>query len=132
MAKTVNLVMLLGHLGSDASCAKVNDATVAEFRLATEYSSRQADGSYKRGVNWHTVKVWNAENIQGYLKKGTKVHVQGSLRERSWEKDGDTRYATEVVASARGVTLLGSPRPAQDSAGRVSPAPDPDDDGPGF
>ena len=57
MAKTVNLVVLMGNLGNDASSAEVNGGTVAEFRMATEHSSRQADRSYKRGVNWHTDKV---------------------------------------------------------------------------
>ena len=122
MSKTVNMVLLLGNLGSDASSAEVNGATVAEFRLATEHSSRQADGSYKRGVNWHTVKVWNAEKVTRYLRKGTKVHVHGSLRERSWEKDGETRYVTEVVASARGLTLLGSAPDAQDQGREEPPA----------
>ena len=120
MAKTVNLVVLMGNLGANASSAEVNGDTVAEFRMATEHSSRQQDGSYKRAVNWHTVKVWGAKNVGKYLTKGTKVHVQGALGERAWEKDGETRYATEVAATARGLTLLGGP-------GRADPD---DDDGP--
>jgi single-stranded DNA-binding protein len=68
--------VLRGNPGHDASSAPVNGDAIVDFRMAMEHSSRPADGSYMRAVNGHTVKVWNAESRNQFLKKGTKVHVQ--------------------------------------------------------
>ena len=67
MSKTVDLVVLMGNLGNDASSATVNDGTVAAFRMATEHPWRQADGTHKGGVNWRAVNVWNSEDVYRFV-----------------------------------------------------------------
>ena len=97
MAASVNVVYLLGHLGRDPELRYSQAGNpVTRFSLATNEYSKEGDR-----VEWHSVVVFGqaAENCCRYLHKGSCVHVEGSLRTRSWEtQSGEKRYTTEIIA----------------------------------
>ena len=98
----VNKVILVGRLGKDPEVRNLdNGATVANFTVATSESYKdKTTGEKKEITEWHNVVLWRglAEVAQKYLHKGDMVYVEGKLRTRSWEKEGVTRYTTEVIA----------------------------------
>ena len=98
----VNKVILVGRLGKDPDVRNLeNGATVANFTLATSESYKdRTTGEKKEVTEWHNIVLWRglAEISQKYLHKGDMVYIEGKLRTRSWEKEGVTRYTTEVVA----------------------------------
>ncbi len=105
----VNKVILVGRLGKDPEVRHLeNGATVANFSIATSetYKDRQT-GEKREQTEWHNVVLWRglAEVAEKYVKKGDMIYVEGKLRTRSWEKDGVTRYTTEVVGD--NMTMLG-------------------------
>lgn len=105
----VNKVILVGRLGKDPEVRHLeNGATVANFSMATSetYKDRQT-GERREQTEWHNVVLWRglAEVVEKYVKKGDMIYVEGKLRTRSWEKDGVTRYTTEVVGD--NMTMLG-------------------------
>lgn len=111
----VNKVILVGRLGKDPEVRHLeNGATVANFSLATSetYKDRQT-GERREQTEWHNVVLWRglAEVVEKYVKKGDMIYVEGKLRTRSWEKDGVTRYTTEVVGD--NMTMLGGGGSAQ-------------------
>ena len=112
MAKgTLNKVMLIGRLGADPEMRFSGDgAAIANFSLATNESWKRADGEAQEKTDWHRVVVFGAlaeKVVQPYLKKGGLVYIEGRLQTRSWEdKDGNTRYTTEVVCNS--LEMLGS------------------------
>ena len=107
-SRSVNKVILLGHLGKDAE-TKFTPSGVAKssFSVATNRRWKdQQSGEWKEITDWHNVVLWRAENLANYLTKGKQVYVEGRLESRSWEdKDGQKKYITEVVADD--VLLLG-------------------------
>lgn len=132
----VNKVILIGNLGADPEIRHLqNGAAVANFRLATSetYKDRQT-GEKREQTEWHNVVAWRglAEITERYLRKGSKVYVEGKLRTRQWQdKDGNNRYTTEVVADE--MTMLDRPagdrqeasamdRPQQEPAMSKAPA----------
>jgi single-strand DNA-binding protein len=99
---TVNHIELIGHLGAEPEMRYTgNGAAVANFRVATN-RVWNADGEQRKETEWTPVVVWNklAETCNQYLRKGSRVRVEGYLRTRSYEKDGVTHYRTEVVAES--------------------------------
>lgn len=98
----VNKVILVGRLGKDPEVRNLeNGTTVANFTLATSESYKdRTTGEKKEITEWHNIVVWRAlaEITQKYLHKGDMVYIEGKLKTRSWEKEGVTRYTTEVVA----------------------------------
>lgn len=122
----VNKVILVGRLGKDPEVRNLdNGATVANFSVATSESYKdRTTGEKKEITEWHNVVLWRglAEIAQRYLHKGDMIYVEGKLRTRSWEKDGVTRYTTEVVGD--NMTMLssrsggGSPSAEMSSAGQ--------------
>ncbi len=105
----VNKVILVGRLGRDPEVRHLeNGATVANFSLATSETYKdRTTGERKEQTEWHNVVLWRglAEVVEKYVKKGDMIYVEGKLRTRSWEKDGVTRYTTEVVGD--NMTMLG-------------------------
>jgi len=99
---TVNKVILLGRLGQDPELRYTpGGAAVTTCSLATNEVWKDQDGNKKEKTDWHRVVLWRkqAELAGEYLKKGSKVYVEGKLQTRSWDdKDGNKRYMTEVVA----------------------------------
>src|SRR5487761_1831476 len=103
MAGSVNKVILIGNLGRDPEIRSTNDGTrVANMSVATSESWRdKATGERKERTEWHRVVVFNdrlVEIIEKYLKKGSKVYLEGALQTRKWtDQSGQEKYTTEVV-----------------------------------
>lgn len=102
MAGSVNKVILVGNLGDDPEVRFIpNGTAVANFSVATSEQWDDKEGQRQEKTEWHRIVVWAklAELCGEYLGKGKKVYVEGRLQTRKWDdKDGNTRYSTEVVA----------------------------------
>jgi len=112
MNGSVNKVILIGNLGKDPEIKRLeNGAVIASFSLATSEIFTDKNSGEKREVtDWHDIVLWRglAEVAEKYIRKGTKVYVEGKLKKRSWQdKDGNNRYATEVVGDE--LTILTRP-----------------------
>jgi single-strand DNA-binding protein len=120
----VNKVILIGRLGKDPDVRNLeNGTTVANFTMATSESYKdRTTGEKKEITEWHNVVVWRglAEITQKYLHKGDMVYIEGKLRTRSWEKEGVTRYTTEVVAD--NMTMLSTKGGSSGSGSTYAPA----------
>ena len=120
MAGSVNKVILVGNLGRDPEIRSTQDGMrIANLALATSESWRdRVSGERKERTEWHRVVIFNerlAEVAEKYLKKGSKVYVEGALQTRKWtDNSGQERYTTEVVLQRfRGeLTMLDSARGA--------------------
>ena len=104
MARGLNKVMLIGNLGADPEVRyTAGGAAIANIRLATAESWRDKEsGDMQERTEWHRVAFFGrlAEIAAEYLKKGSQVYVEGSIRTRKWnDKDGTERYSTEIVAN---------------------------------
>ena len=97
----INKVILVGNLGQDPEVRfTAGGAAVTTLSLATSESWKDKEsGQDQEKTEWHRVVLWNrlAENAGEYLKKGSKVYIEGQLQTRKWEQDGQTRYTTEVI-----------------------------------
>lgn len=111
MAGSVNKVILIGHLGRDPEVRSFqNGGQVCNFSLATSESWKAKDtGERKESTQWHNIVVKNENLIavaERFLKKGSKVYLEGKLETRKYtDKDGAEKYTTEVVLSPFGGTL---------------------------
>ena len=95
-------IIIVGNLGNDPEMRYTPDGTpVTNFSVATNYRRNRPDGTQYEETTWFRVTTWRqlAETCNQYLSKGRQVYVEGKLQTRSWEKDGVTRYTTEIVAS---------------------------------
>jgi len=104
MARGVNKVILIGHLGADPETrAMPSGATVANLRIATTESWRdKQSGEQQERTEWHRVALFGrlGEVAGEYLRKGSQVYIEGSLRTRKWQdKQGNERYTTEIVGN---------------------------------
>jgi single-strand DNA-binding protein len=103
MAGSVNKVILVGNLGADPEVRRTQDGRpIVNLRVATSESWRdKATGERKEKTEWHRVVIFSeglAKVAEQYLKKGSKVYLEGALQTRKWQdKDGQDRYSTEVV-----------------------------------
>ncbi len=120
----VNKVILIGNVGADPELRYTAGGTaVTNFNIATNESWTDSSGERQERTEWHRIVVWGrlAEICNQYLRKGSKVFIEGRLQTRSWEtQDGQKRYTTEVVA--RDMQMLDS-RGDFDSGGGVSQGP---------
>jgi single-strand DNA-binding protein len=103
MAGSVNKVILIGNLGADPEVRRTQDGRpIVNLRVATSESWRdKTTGERREKTEWHRVVIFSeglAKVAEQYLKKGSKVYLEGSLQTRKWQdKDGQDRYSTEVV-----------------------------------
>jgi single-strand DNA-binding protein len=100
----VNKVIIIGRLGQDPEVKYLADGT-AVCRMSVATSEKWTDkqtGEKKETTEWHRVNLWRrlAEIAGEYLRKGSQCYVEGKLQTRSWEKDGEKRYSTEIVANS--------------------------------
>lgn len=112
----LNKVQLIGRLGKDPEVKHTQGGqTVANFSIATSESYKDKNGEKKEVTEWHNIVLWRglAEVAEKYLHKGDLVYIEGKLTTRSWEKDGVTRYVTEVLGS--NLVMLGSKGQSQSS-----------------
>jgi single-strand DNA-binding protein len=103
VARGINKVILVGNLGNNPEVRNMpSGGAVTNISVATADSWKDKNtGQQQDRTEWHRVVFFNrlAEIAGEYLKKGSKVYIEGALRTRQWEKDGITRYTTEIVAS---------------------------------
>lgn len=134
MGAYVNKVILLGNLGQDPEVRSLGSGgKVVSFSIATSESwTDRASGERKDRTEWHKISIFNekiGEIAEKYLRKGSKVMVEGALKTRKWQdQSGQDRYTTEIVlAQYRGeLVLLGEPGGAggdRDDASRRAPVP---------
>lgn len=108
---SVNKVILVGNLGADPEVRSMqNGSKVANLRIATSESWKdKSSGERKERTEWHTVVIWNdglVGVVERFLKKGSKVYIEGQLQTRKWQdQSGADRYSTEVVLQGYGGTL---------------------------
>jgi single-strand DNA-binding protein len=98
----MNKAILLGNLGEDPELRHTQSGTaVMNLRLATTDRYKDNDGQWQERTDWHTVVVWGnrAESLSKFLRKGSKLLVEGSVQTRSYEgRDGQKKYSTEINA----------------------------------
>src|ERR1044071_5500720 len=134
----VNKVILVGNLGADPESRSFqNGGEVVNLRVATSETWKDRDGNRQEKTEWHSVAIFN-ENLgrvaKSYLRKGSKVYLEGQLQTRKWtDQSGNDRYSTEVVIQRfRGeLVLLDSKGDSQTGGGGTAPTPvtaDLDDD----
>src|SRR5215469_8096021 len=121
--KSVNKVILLGNLGKDPEVKYTPSGTaVAKITVATNYRYKDKNDQWQDQTEWHNVVLWQrlAEIAGEYLKKGSKVYVEGRLQTRSWEdkQTNQKRYMTEIVAND--LVLLGGRGESQGESGGYS------------
>ena len=102
MAKSVNKVILLGNVGKDPEIRSTPGGTmVANFTLATSDRFQDAQGNWQDRTEWHNLVAFKrtAEIVRDYVKKGSKLFIEGKLTTRSWDdkESGQKRYKTEIV-----------------------------------
>jgi len=118
MAGSVNKVILIGNLGADPEVKSFqNGGRIANLRIATSESWKdKASGERKERTEWHSV-VLNSDGLVGvaerFLRKGSKVYIEGQLRTRKWQdQNGNDRYTTEISVGGMGgvLTMLDGPQ----------------------
>ncbi|SVE28524.1 uncharacterized protein METZ01_LOCUS481378 [marine metagenome] len=138
----INKVILVGNLGQDPDVKyTAGGAAVTTLSLATSESWKDKDtGNDQERTEWHRVVLWRrlAEIAGEFLKKGSKIYVEGQLQTRKWEQEGQTRYTTEIVAreiqfldskgSREGSNLGSTDMPEEGSAPDVADSGIEDDD----
>ncbi|HQU14981.1 MAG: single-stranded DNA-binding protein [Chromatiales bacterium 21-64-14] len=131
MARGVNKVILVGNLGRDPEVRYLpSGSAVANVTIATSESWKdKQSGEKQERTEWHNVVFYSrlAEVVGEYLKKGSQIYVEGSLRTRKWQdKDGRDRYTTEIVANE--MQMLGG-RGGGSSGASYEAAPEPEERG---
>ena len=141
---SVNKVILIGNLGRDPEIRYLPSGdAIANLRVATTDTWKDKNGDKQEATEWHTVVFFGkqAEVCGQYLKKGSQIYVEGSLRTRKWQdKEGQDRYTTEIRASemkmlgggSRGEDFGGGETSAAPSRAPSRPSNDPFADSPGF
>ena len=103
MPRGLNRVMLIGQVGNDPEVKSTpGGTTVANFSLATNDARKDASGAWVEQAEWHKISSFGktADVVSNYVKKGSKLYIEGKLQTRSWEdKNGSKKYMTEVVAN---------------------------------
>ena len=128
MARSVNKVILIGNVGKDPEIrSSASGVTVANFTLATSDRFQDAQGNWQDRTEWHTLVAFKrtAEIVRDYVKKGSKLYIEGKLQTRSWD-DKETnikKYRTEIIVNE--LVLLsareeGGSRPAGSSSSAAS------------
>ena len=117
MSRGVNKVILVGNLGKDPEVISFDGGVKkASFSLATTEVYRTRDGQDMEQTEWHNVVLWRglAEIAEKYLRKGSQIYVEGRIKSRSYEKDGQKRYITEIECD--NLTMLGNKNTADSSS----------------
>lgn len=146
MAEGMNKVLLLGNLGADPELrVTTSGQSVLGMRVATSSSFLDRNNARQERTEWHSITLWGkrGEALSKFLRKGERIFIEGEMRTDQWEKDGEKKYRTYVVA--RNVYLAGRPKghgdqPSSSQNGRgqgyqgpqSAPPPSPQDGSGGF
>jgi single-strand DNA-binding protein len=120
---SVNKVILIGNVGKDPEVQYVQEnVPVAKFSLATSETYKNKEGVKVTNTEWHNIVVWRglAKVVEQYVKKGAKLYIEGKITNRQYEKDGVTKYFTEIIA--RELTMLDRVQ-GESSDNHSTPAP---------
>jgi len=144
MARGLNKVMLIGNLGADPEIKYAPSGTpIANLRIATTENRKNKDGDWEEVTEWHRVVIFGrqAEVCKDYLRKGSKIYVEGRLQTRSWDdQSGQKRFLTEIVGSQMlmldqraqeappAAAQREAPEPAAQEESPQNDFPEPDDD----
>lgn len=123
MSKSINKVILVGNVGNDPEVRYTASGTpVAKFSLATNERFKDRNDQWQDRTEWHSIVAWQrlAEIVGEYVRKGTRVYVEGKLQTASWQdrQSGEKKYRTEIVA--RDLVLLGSRENGQNAAAQAA------------
>lgn len=121
----LNKVMLIGNVGQDPEVKKVTGGdSVVTISIATTERWKNKEGEKREETQWHRCVAWRkvGEIIEKYVKKGDRIYIEGKLVHRSYEKDGETKYITEIVI--RDMKMMGSKKD-ETSGGSTSSDPTP-------
>ncbi len=102
MARSLNRATLIGNLGRDPELRTTpSGISVCTISVATTDSYKNKSGEWQESTDWHSVVLWEglAERAHKFLKKGSKVYIEGKIKTRSYEKDGVTKFVTEIRAT---------------------------------
>ncbi|MBN2668020.1 MAG: single-stranded DNA-binding protein [Bacteroidales bacterium] len=122
---SINKAILIGNVGKDPEINYINeDLPVARFTLATSETYTK-DGQKVTNTEWHNIVVWRglAKVVEQYVKKGSKLYIEGKITNRQYEKDGQTRYISEIVAN--NMQMLDSKSSSNDTGSTPTPPPPP-------
>lgn len=120
----INKVILVGNVGADPEIRHLNDGlSVARVRLATSETYTDKNGQSVTNTEWHRLVIWRglAKVVEQYVKKGQMLYVEGKITTSSYDKNGETRYSTDIVVSE--LRLLGGRRDAAGSSSDEYRAP---------
>lgn len=113
---SLNKVQLIGRLGKDPEVRHLDSGmTVSNFSIATSESYTNKQGEKVEQTEWHAIVAWGklAEIIEKWVTKGMLIYIEGKLKTRKWEKDGQTHYATEIFADS--MQMLSKSEPKEQS-----------------
>ncbi len=116
MAFSLNKAQLIGNLGKDAEATfTTSNMSIVKFSVATTHSKKDADGNYENLTTWHNIVTFGLNDFtKDRLKKGAKVYVEGRIDHNKYEKDGETKYFTSIIANNYdGIILLDSSKDAK-------------------
>ena len=127
----INKVISVGNVGKDPEVRYVSEGVpTAKFSLATSESYKNKQGERVTNTEWHSITAWRglAKVVEDYVVKGMPLYIEGKIRYRSYEKDGVTKYFTEIVASE--LKMLGKQNSSSEPAkSEEMPPPIVDGDG---
>ena len=129
---SINKAIILGFAAKDPEIREVGGAKCATFSVPTTKKFKGKDGNIQEKTAWHNIVCWRntADIVENYVKKGTQIYIEGEIDYRSWESNGEKKYATDIVAST--IQLLGkkdsqsapqSPAPQQRQQHKTTPLP---------
>jgi single-strand DNA-binding protein len=122
MGKSVNKAILVGNVGRDPEVRTVGTGgRVAQFSVATSRRWTDKNNVQQEKTEWHRIVAWDkpfnlADLVEKYVRTGDRIYIEGEIEYRSWEKDGETKYITEI--RAREIVLLGGKKDGEGAATR--------------
>jgi single-strand DNA-binding protein len=95
----VNKVILVGRVGKDPEVRQAGSSSVANFSMATSEKFKDKSGQWVENTEWHNIVLWGkqAELAGQYVRKGSMLYVEGSIKTETYEKDGQTKYVTKIT-----------------------------------
>lgn len=126
---SLNKVQLIGRLGKDPEVRHIDSGmTVSNFSIATSESYTNKTGEKVEQTEWHNIVAWGklAEIIEKWVTKGMLIYIEGRLKTRKWEKDGQTHYATEIFADSMQMLSKSEPKEQSQPVQQNTSQPEPE------